>query len=362
MRFFVTALFIFSAAHTAFGQEHYEFYTGIRGLGMGGAQIATVNDETALLVNPAGLGKLRDYFITVVDPEITLGGETESIAGTSYSVYLEPQEILQLMSEATNQDKHFHAKGQIFPSAVFPNFGIGVLANFQTDAEYNTDTAPELFELNYRSDIAVVFGFNFRIWDGRIKLGFNSKIINRNQIFRSEIPVDSTGLTIENLAQEGVAIASDAGLIITMPWALLPTIAAVYRNVGDTSFTIRDKGLINGIEDNAPERIDGDVDVGFALFPIAGKRSRIAFAGEYRGVLTASDEEDSSKRIHVGLELNYADAIFVRAGMNQRYWTAGLEIAVANYQLQLASYGEEIGTAEVNKEDRRYMAKFAYRF
>ena len=49
--------------------------------------------------------------------------------------------------------------------------------------------------------------------------------------------------------------------------------------------------------------------------------------------------------------------------MNQRYWTAGLELAIANYQLQLASYGEEIGTGpSATREDRRYIFKFAYRF
>lgn len=48
--------------------------------------------------------------------------------------------------------------------------------------------------------------------------------------------------------------------------------------------------------------------------------------------------------------------------MNQRYWTAGLEMALKNYQIQLATYGEEIGTATTHREDRRYVAKFAFRF
>ena len=43
--------------------------------------------------------------------------------------------------------------------------------------------------------------------------------------------------------------------------------------------------------------------------------------------------------------------------MNQRYWTAGLELAMANYQLQFATYGEEVGTATANLESRRYVAK-----
>jgi hypothetical protein len=48
--------------------------------------------------------------------------------------------------------------------------------------------------------------------------------------------------------------------------------------------------------------------------------------------------------------------------MNQGYWTAGLELAVYNYQMQFATYGEEIGTKDTTKEDRRYVAKFSWRF
>ena len=40
----------------------------------GGAGIAVVNDETAMLINPAGLGKLRDYIFTIADPEIEISG------------------------------------------------------------------------------------------------------------------------------------------------------------------------------------------------------------------------------------------------------------------------------------------------
>ena len=62
----------------------------------------------------------------------------------------------------------------------------------------------------------------------------------------------------------------------------------------------------------------------------------------------------------------------MRAGYNQGYWTAGFEMDVGNSQLQIASYGEEIGdlplisaspaTTYTKIEDRRYVAKFAYRF
>jgi hypothetical protein len=48
--------------------------------------------------------------------------------------------------------------------------------------------------------------------------------------------------------------------------------------------------------------------------------------------------------------------------MNQRYWTAGLELASERFQLQFASYGEDIGPSGAPKEDRRWVGKMAIRF
>ena len=52
--------------------------------------------------------------------------------------------------------------------------------------------------------------------------------------------------------------------------------------------------------------------------------------------------------------------------MNQRYWTAGFEVASEKFSWQIASYGEEVGTTvngvTTNKEDRRLTTKIAIRF
>lgn len=338
--------------------EREEFYVGIRGLGMGGAQIATVNDETSLLVNPAGLGKLRNYFLTVADPEIHIGADTQAVIGTDIMAPIDPQDTLELMNRPTNYNKRLHAKAQIFPSAVFPNFGLGLFANYIVNASIDPNSSQ--FTYNYRSDLALVFGFNFRFWDGRIKLGFNLRAMNRNEIQRNDLPTSSTDLSIENLTSEGVGIGSDVGLLMTMPWQWLPTLGVVYRDAGNTRYTLRE-GLVNGAT-TQPESTPAILDAAFALFPIAGKRTRVSFTGEYRDVLNVFEEQDASRRIHAGIEFNFSDALFVRGGMNQRYWTAGLEIAVDNYQLQLATYGEDVGDDNAPVEDRRYVGKFAYRF
>jgi hypothetical protein len=65
---------------------------------------------------------------------------------------------------------------------------------------------------------------------------------------------------------------------------------------------------------------------------------------------------------HAGFEVNFSDFFFLRGGMNQGYWTAGVEFATRFFQLQASSYGQEVGTTSATIEDRRWVGSFAIRF
>lgn len=160
----------------AFGQERFEYFQGVRQLGMGGAGVATVNDETALLTNPAALGKLRDTILTVFDPELSASADAYSILGTAGATTMtDPQVLLNQLNQ--NKGKHWHAKAQVFPSFVAPNFGIGIFAKYSYDGE--VDAAGTNYTFNYFNDMAAILGYSIRIWDGRIKLGVAGKFMNR---------------------------------------------------------------------------------------------------------------------------------------------------------------------------------------
>ncbi len=346
-------LLIFSELSLA--QQRFDFYRGIRQMSMGGASVAVVNDETSLLLNPNGLGKLRDYIITLVDPEITLGGQAERVLGFSVHQALEPQKALERLRE--HPGRHLHFQGQMFPSVVVPNFGLGLLAKYSVDAKVTEDLTT--YELNYFNDSALVTGFNFRLWHGIINLGFNARLVNRVEI-REELDPQSTSLTVANLASEGIGLASDVGLTMTAPWAYLPTFSAVLRDAGNTRYSLR-RGMLLGATEQ-PEVTPQSLDVGLAFFPIHGNETRSTWTVEYRDVLTFSEAVDWQSRLHVGWELNIRDALFLRAGMNRRYWTAGMELVAGHYQLQLGSFGEEVGSESQRREDRRYAGKLSYRF
>lgn len=351
-------------ANTAHAEEIFEFYTGVRQLGMGGAYTATVNDETSVLTNPAGLGKIRDVIVMVIDPELHGSMNDFQIATGEYATRVFS---VQGLLDALNQQKgkHWHAKAQIFPSIVTPNFGLGVLAKYSYDAE--VDEAGAVYRLDYTNDYAIALGYCLRFFGGVVKLGFAGRLVDRVEVAQ-DLDATATDLELSAIASEGTGVAADAGLIITAPVVLLPSLAVVVRDIGNTKYTLSDGAILTTA--TRPRETKQKVDAGISFSPILANRARASFVAEYHDVLTASEEKDHFRRVHTGIEFNVADFFFVRGGMNQRYWTAGIELASERFQLQATSYGEEIGTVTTSgdtvtitpREDRRWVGKMSIRF
>jgi len=342
--------------------EIYPFYRGVRALGMGGAAVATVNDETSLFLNPAGLGKLRGPILTIADPELESTGDSYSV----YSNYTgskdfrgDPQQLLGMMSDPQNNTKHFHTRGQVFPSFVTTNFGFGAFYKETLDAEMEQNVAnPSYMRTHFQKDFGAIMGFCLRLFDGRIKIGASVKAVNRAEVDQ-DIAASSTGLTWQNLMTEGGGVGMDAGAVLTAPWYFLPTLAATVSDVGDTKFTTWDGYFYKtGIHPQPQRQV---VNAAFAIFPIHGNRFRSSWTVEYRDVANI-EKLDTWRRVHAGVEFDLGDILFLRGGLNQRYYTAGIEVSMGNFQFQAATYGEEIGTPTLNREDRRYVGKLGFRF
>lgn len=341
--------------------ELHPFYRGIRAKGMGGVQVPSVNDETALIVNPAALGKLRDYYGTIVDPEIDFSSNYLSlIQSSSLTDTLDLEKVKDAL--VSNTDVYYHYHNQIFPSFVARNFGIGILSNKTLDAYMDTTAAN--MDTFYRDDLSLLLGYSLRFFDGFVKVGVVGKVISRIEL-NKVLSVASSSFSISTLAgqgytKEGLGTGYDVGLMLTAPWATLPTITAVARDVGGTSFKTKTGVRLNSTD--TPDQVSQDMDVGISISPIVGKNNRTTLAVEYTNLISGVNIEDKAKLIHAGMEYNIGDVVFLRAGYNQRYWTAGFELASEHYQFQFATYGEETGTSELPYEDRRYTFKIAWRY
>lgn len=332
----------------------FELYRGARSVGMGGADTAVVNDETALLVNPAGLGKLRDSIGTYFDPELELSSRfLETYQKKAFSTFTDLEQLKATLDVA--RLTHYHYKFQLFPSYVLKNFGIGFLVKESLDASMSADGTT--LTANYFYDWVLAMGFNFRFWDGRIKLGATAKMINRVQASGDFDPTQN--LDIKTIGKEGQGLGFDSGLILSLPWKTLPTLSIVARDIGGTSLST--KGMRYKLA-TRPDPLPQDADVALALFPLHSNSTRSSFTLEHKHVLTASQYTEKNDLYHVGWELNISDAAFFRLGYNGKYYTTGFELSTETTQMQFAYYGEEVTVDNALKEDRRWVFKYSKRF
>ena len=323
---------------------------------MGNSYVGVVNDETAFLTNPAGLGKVRDFTLNLFNPQLEGSfGLTDAFNANNYQQATDAQGILDALNKTKGTP--YHAKAQLFPSIVLPNFGVGALAKYQYDAY--VDPITDKYSLDYTADWAAAVGYNLRFFGGIVKLGVTARVVDRTEVHVS-LPATSTNLNFSSLKREGMGVASDVGLIVTAPTAWLPSLSAVARDVGGTSYNLS-PGMY-GATTYRPADTPSRIDAAFSVFPLLGKSTRATITVEAHDVMTIGDEPDQMKRVHAGFEINFSDFFFLRGGLNQRYWTGGVEFATRFFQLQAASYGEEVGTAAANVEDRRWVGSFAIRF
>jgi hypothetical protein len=352
----LTIGFLISFALPCLAQEYYPFFRGIRQEGMGGAGVAVVDDETALFINPSGLGKIRGpYFSPLnIQAEVTDPTQAGMVNNTGDSTaFMSPKEALDLALK--NPYQHIHAEAQTLPAFVTTNFGIGVYGRYSVDAEVTS--ASNSVQMNYFNDYGAELGYCFRLFSGRIKIGVAGKIINRVYVNQT-YPV-ATDLSLQNIAQEGTGAGLDTSIMLTAPWAWLPSITAVVHDVGGTNFTLGN-GLFYKTGINPPPQAQ-EINAGLGLFPIFSSRSRASITAEWDDLLNAQPL-DAWRSFHAGVEFNFNDVLFIRGGVNEHYWTAGLEVVLGHNQIQLASYGEEIGVAPQELEDRRYVVQYGFRF
>ncbi len=337
-------------------EEWFESYRNARSLGMGGALIGLTSDETSLYRNPANLGSVRGIFGTAFDPEAEGSANfTDVITASDFSKAGKIETSAKKLAAMPNE--YFHSRQQFTPSFVKRNFGFGVVYREEISAFSGAVSTP--INVKYQNDFGVILGVNQSLFGGVVKIGASAKAFNRLEVVSGTLATSGT-FAISTIGKEGSAISLTGGVIIQLPVAALPTLAVVGRDLGNTVFNKKDG--VRGTATGRPTEVKQSIDVALSLFPIHANKIRSMWTLEYRDITDSREDDDTMKRVHFGSELNLRDIFYIRAGLNQRYFTAGFEIASENVGWQLATYGEEVGTKTIPKEDRRYVTRIMVRF
>ena len=358
-------------------------YQSIRALGMGGAFDALADDYSAIFYNPAGLtqleeGNLNMFISAAADKDIVkfttdLKAAATNTSGPNGGVDVTP--IAKVISE--NYGKHFSSR---IPSAGLlyarPNWGIAIIpVDLTLELEVHQAAGPSA-SVVATQDSTVAFSYAHEFYKGldRFSMGATVKGIYRAYYNKSFLALDlaqNSNLLTANDAQEGLAIDGDIGTLYKFHdpghgfWhAIKPSLALTVQNVAGGNFTASNFHLISHSPNSPPPADQRRLNVG-TLFELPNWwvfKSRFVFDETDMG----HDNWTFIKGSHAGAEFRWKVRSWFqgawRAGINQGYWTAGFTGLFAIFQLDVASYGEEVGPSNNPYQSRRYMARASLDF
>ncbi|HND85572.1 MAG TPA: hypothetical protein PLU50_07170 [Pseudobdellovibrionaceae bacterium] len=359
-------------------------YLSARALGMGDAFVGLANDYSAIFYNPAALAR-RD------DSELNLSMEF----GASSSFFSFSNDITNA-SNTTGSDaakqaaviraieaqygKTFSVHGSLFNGIIAkPNWSFAVIpADLNVELTMNRLTGPSINTTLY-ADTTLAYAYAKDVlWieHARTSAGLTGKFTSRGYFSKAinflELAYDSNPIKMDDF-KEGYAVDFDYGMLITpeIPREgilsylkhLRPTIGFVARNLMESSFG-SSLNLLTKRQNGQPEK-------NFRVFDL-GAKFELPTAFIFGGRL-ALDVRDMGhpffnfrKGFHAGFEFDWVMTSWwkgsYRIGVNQGYPTLGLSAMLGIFNLDLATYGEDVGTFNTPQENRVYLLKGSLNF
>ena len=219
----------------------------------------------------------------------------------------------------------------------FHYFGVGFYSSNYILESFNNPPFPT-FKATFISDYGYFIAGAVPIGP-KASFGFSGRHVKRWGGTK-DIPVTdlvgSTDRTVleNNFQDKGSGNAIDLSAMVTLPFKLDTTVAAVWKDLGRTTFsqTAGTQAPPSQAE-NLMFGVSVQHDVSIANF---------THAIEYKFVTTPN--EDFSKKIHLGTEASFG-LIDLRAGLNQGYLTYGAGIDLWFIEADAAFYTSELADA-----------------
>ncbi len=324
--------------------EIYNYNQSLRSLGMGGVHIPAEDDASMMLVNPANLSEIKGIQWTIFD--LGLKSNALQYATTSTTTATSVSGASSL-SPYYGKPVYVGLGGN--STLAFPYFGFSIYDDGGLGFKLNNPAFPNL-NLNYFNDYGYVLGGALPI-AGPLSFGLNFKRITRaggNVNFGPDLISTLTSTTLASSIQnEGTGYGIDAGFLLRSQAPFHPSASVTMKDVGQTAF-IRTKGTIT------PEPIKDSLNLGLTF---DGSIPGLGIAGgiEYRDILLLG--ETIGKKLYMGTELSLP-LLDIRAGFGQGYYSYGLGIDLAIFQVDAALYQIETGVYPGQTASQRVAISF----
>lgn len=374
-----------TASASSHGAEGLDFsihqnYLSTRAIGMGNAFAAVVDDHSAIFYNPAALARREDtrlHFYVGAGLTQDYPKFIQDIQNAS-NISDQNAKVDALTNLITsNYGKDYYSRVPTLGAFwVKPHWGLAFIpADLTINAGIHRQVGPMVNVTAYQdSTLALSYARDLKILpkDHRLSLGATIKAVNRisanRAISAGELSSDSNLFDVKD-ANEGFTVDADMGTLYSPPVPtkgtfsflnfMRPTFAVVAHNIVDYGFPTNFH-LVRGDSSN-PAKLGRRFDIGtkFDLPKLWVFEPHLAY--DVRDI--GHSDWTFAKGSHLGFELGWKMYNWWQgtwsAGLNQGYFSAGFGAKLAWFQLNIATWGEEVGTSGASQENRRYIAELS---
>jgi hypothetical protein len=374
-----------SSSLMAMYAEHAYLYKDPRIMGMGGANVAVGGYSTSVFSNPAGIAQINKehgFVVDILGIGVSLSGDSIMDVMDDIDNAETDADEIELLSKHSGKNFHFGLDNY---SALSKNsdlfaWSIGVLGAADLNLMLHGNGGNGLVETSTR----VYGGVNFaaakpyEIKYGTLDVGVNVKVISQVS-YEGTLSISDLLDDDEDLADKmqekyekestgfGIDIGANYHFLQDSGWN--PAVGVSILNIGDMS--------MDDTYGAQPMTVNIGASVTKEDIPVINKvmiavdyvdlfNANILRMYDYNPVddtVTYSDYEDSGfiKRLRIGASLGLVDSPMFSTNLNlglyQGSYTAGLDLELLLLKLNLATYEEQIGTADTDITDRRYVFK-----
>ncbi len=329
--------------------ELYESYISARAAGMGNAYTAIVANDDALFYNPASLTKIGGVNVTLFNMNGAVDGQEAYNSAQSLAENNSGTDFADTVRDLFG--KRIWLSGNGKGTFTTKGLGVGVFGGITLGADAGNPAYPTI-DTNYTLDYGFNGGVAYEIIPKILSLGFVGKRITRTGArfpigVETLVTLSSDDLS-SSLSATGTGYGVDAGMNIMIPVATQPTLSVVWKNLGTTRFSL-DSGTTR------PPSIDNEVVFSFGM-NIESMFFDVRPVFDYKHAFNW--EHEYGKKIHAGIEIALP-MVAIRGGLHQGYYALGAGVDLGLFQVDVATWGVELGEYTGQHEDRRYMLEFS---
>jgi hypothetical protein len=345
--------------------EQLPVYTSARWLGRGGAMTADVDDYNVIFVNPAGLPLIKE---PVLDFEFQLegsGGITDNL--TAFFGYSDKWKVTNPSDLNSLIAKDVSTRVSFLTAYVTDTYAIALISRGTMNTAYDTATPPNA-DVFSATDVTLQLTYGKGFLDNSLRVGGTGKLAYRTGRFGTFTmkQLETEGLKpFGQLSQEGLAFSFDVG--IQYSWFM----EGYDVNIGGSALDLAtpfglDPRITKGSDNGRPPILPARIDIGTGI-KVHNIGAGIAWRTNLDVIKSITHMEASVfDLLHFGTELQFPRLIFLRAGIYQGYWTAGLGIKYYILECDFATYATDTAlyynTDGRRASDRRYDFQFSFMF